>query len=551
MGKQKENRTYQKRVYKHTPQKYYIKDDPNVVRKEKVLEWLARIIAMLFYPIYMIMVGFNKLVKYVKSKDWKSVLNIREVSAFKASKKQNSSPYYKKVSSNSKNSSKKSAATTKGFTFNFLGDDFQARISELVNKCSELFSAHKTIAISALAGIVVLAGGGYAWTQIHKAPMLDLATGEAHHVSVSNKTVALEPLSEKPYIENLSFSSLESYQVIANGKVLTNFRTEAEANQLLDELKKMYTSNAAVEILEAYFNEDVKVSRGYINITKFSGYDELESALAFIIKGTKEEKLHEVKKGENYWVIANYYGINPSDLEKANPNVKPETLQIGQMISLVVPRPLISVCTVEKAAYNTEMPFDVKYEETSSLYKEETKTKVKGVLGEKAVVAKIIRQNGREIDRTIIEETVVSEPVDKVVYKGTKNPPPKMGTGVLSKPTSRGVITSGFGWRWGRRHEGIDIGLPVGSDVKAADGGVVTLATYSSSYGNYIIIDHGGNMSTVYAHNSKLLVKKGEKVYKGQVIAKSGNTGRSTGPHLHFEVRKNGVPQNPTNYVSY
>lgn len=548
MGNQKENRTYQKRVYKRTPQKYYIKGNQRIVRKEKVFEWLVRIIAMLFYPVYMLMVGFNKLVKYVRTKDWKSVLNVKGLSA---SKKQNSNPYYKKASSKSKKGTKKSTSATKGLSFNFLGDDFKTRVSTFLDKYLELLNTHKIIAISVLASIVVLTGGSYAWTHLHKAPTMELATGEAHYVSVSDKTASLEPLLEKPCIENLGFASLESYQIKANGKVLSNFKTEAEANQLLEELKNMYTNNAAVDILEAYFNEEVEVSKGYVKITKFNGYDELESALAFIVKGTKEEKLHEVQKGENYWVIANYYGINPSDLEKANPNVKPETLQIGQKISLVVPRPLISVCTVEQAAYNTEMPFNVTYEETSSLYKEETKTKVKGVLGEKAVVAKITRQNGREIGRIIVEESVVSEPVDKVVYKGTKDPPPKMGTGVLAKPTSRGVITSGFGWRWGKRHEGIDIGLPVGSDIKAADGGVVTLAAYSSSYGNYIIIDHGGNMSTLYAHNSKLLVKKGDKVYKGQVIAKSGNTGRSTGPHLHFEVRKNGVPQDPTNYVNY
>ena len=127
-----------------------------------------------------------------------------------------------------------------------------------------------------------------------------------------------------------------------------------------------------------------------------------------------------------------------------------------------------------------------------------------------------------------------------------------MGTGVLGYPGSRGVITSEFGvWRSYRRHTGIDIGLDVGSSIKAADGGVVTFAGYNSSYGKYIIIDHGGNMTTLYAHNSKLTVGKGEKVYKGQLIALSGNTGYSTGPHLHFEVRINGVPKNPRNYVNF
>lgn len=551
MGKPNNNRTYQKQVYKRTPQKTYIKGNQRITRKEKALEWLARIIAMLFYPVYMLMVGFNKLVKYVKSKDWKTALNLKLVKDTQVSKKQKANPYYKNASSKSKKSKKQTYTAKKDTGFNFINGDFKKRAISIVERYLELMNTHKVAAVSIVAAVAVIFGGGYAVTHIQKAPTVDLATGEAHYVSVAEKNVALEPLAEKPHIDNLSFTSLESYQVVANGKVLTNFKTEAEANQLLTNLKELYTSNTEVEILDAYFSEKVEVVKGYVDITKFSGYDELEAALAFIIKGTKEEKLHEVQKGENYWVIANYYGINPSDLEKANPTVKPETLQIGQKISLVVPKPLISVCTVEQAAYNTEVPFNVTYEETSSLYKDESKTKVKGVLGEKAVVAKVTRQNGREIGRIIVEETLISEPVDKVVYKGTKDPPPRMGTGVLSKPTSRGSVTSEFGWRWGKRHEGIDVGLPVGSDIKAADGGVVTFAGYSSSYGNYVIIDHGGNISTLYGHNSKLLVKKGDKVYKGQLIAKSGNTGRSTGPHLHFEVRKNGVPQNPRNYVKF
>ena len=83
----------------------------------------------------------------------------------------------------------------------------------------------------------------------------------------------------------------------------------------------------------------------------------------------------------------------------------------------------------------------------------------------------------------------------------------------------------------------------------AADGGSVTKACYSGSYGNIIIINHGNGLVTRYAHCSKLLVNKGEKVYKGQHIAKVGNTGNSTGPHLHLEVLKNGVHQNPSKYV--
>jgi len=98
-------------------------------------------------------------------------------------------------------------------------------------------------------------------------------------------------------------------------------------------------------------------------------------------------------------------------------------------------------------------------------------------------------------------------------------------------------------------HAGMDIGVPSGNKIVAAAGGTVIKAAYSGSYGNMVMIDHGGGIVTLYAHNTKLLVKKGDKVSAGQQIAVSGATGRVTGPHLHFEVRVNGNYVNPRNYL--
>ena len=363
---------------------------------------------------------------------------------------------------------------------------------------------------------------------------------------------AIPSVATLPEFKVMSFASVKVYQLKVNGQVIANFKSEEEGLEVQEQLKAMFTDVEGSEIKEVYFSEQVELELGHIEIIEFEAYDTVEDTLAFIVKGTKEEKKHTVQKGENYWVIAQYYDISPYDLEKANPDIKPETIQIGQEISLIVPKPIISVCTVEEASYSDSIAFDVKYEETANLYKGESKTKVNGVYGERAVVAEVIKENGREISRTILSENVVSEPKAKVVYKGTKDPPPRMGTGTLAYPASRGPVTSEFGvWRSYRRHTGIDIGLNIGSTIKAADGGVVTFSGYSSSYGKYIIVDHGGNMTTLYAHNSSLLVGKGDKVFKGQTIAYSGNTGNSTGPHLHFEVRINGVPKNPRNYVNF
>jgi len=113
----------------------------------------------------------------------------------------------------------------------------------------------------------------------------------------------------------------------------------------------------------------------------------------------------------------------------------------------------------------------------------------------------------------------------------------------------RGPVTSPFGSRWGRLHAGIDIGAGTGAPIRAAKGGTVIFAGVMSGYGNVVIIDHGGGLSTLYAHQSRLGTNDGASVAQGQVIGFVGSTGHSTGPHLHFETRVGGSPQNPMRYL--
>jgi murein DD-endopeptidase MepM/ murein hydrolase activator NlpD len=112
-----------------------------------------------------------------------------------------------------------------------------------------------------------------------------------------------------------------------------------------------------------------------------------------------------------------------------------------------------------------------------------------------------------------------------------------------------GTITSPFGFRWGRMHEGIDISVPEGTPVRAAKAGRVILAAYTGGYGNYTCVDHGGGLSSCYAHQSSYAVSPGDEVAQGEVIGYSGNTGSSTGPHLHFEIRVNGTATDPLGYL--
>jgi len=123
-------------------------------------------------------------------------------------------------------------------------------------------------------------------------------------------------------------------------------------------------------------------------------------------------------------------------------------------------------------------------------------------------------------------------------------------------PSARGLIwpvsgpvTSPFGYRWGRLHAGIDIGVPYGTPIHAAASGTVVLAGWTGGYGNYTCIDHGGGMATCYGHQSSYAVSGGAQVSQGQVIGYVGNTGHSFGAHLHFEVRINGNPVDPLGYL--
>jgi murein DD-endopeptidase MepM/ murein hydrolase activator NlpD len=112
-----------------------------------------------------------------------------------------------------------------------------------------------------------------------------------------------------------------------------------------------------------------------------------------------------------------------------------------------------------------------------------------------------------------------------------------------------GTVVSGFGMRWGRMHEGIDITAPTGTSIWAAAAGTVIWSSWRGGYGNCVVVDHGNGLATLYAHASALLVSVGQQVSQGQTVALVGSTGNSSGPHLHFEVRVNGVAVDPLLYL--
>ncbi len=167
---------------------------------------------------------------------------------------------------------------------------------------------------------------------------------------------------------------------------------------------------------------------------------------------------------------------------------------------------------------------------------------------------KVVEVDGRKPPEEIATDEEVKEDLASLERENARieaalaGAPAGAGTGRLIWPVRGGTITSPFGPRGGRLHAGVDIGVPIGTNVYAADTGRVAVSGPTGGYGNYICIQHTRSLSTCYGHNSRLGVRKGESVRKGSVIAKSGNTGNSTGPHVHFETRVGGGPVNPMRY---
>jgi len=121
----------------------------------------------------------------------------------------------------------------------------------------------------------------------------------------------------------------------------------------------------------------------------------------------------------------------------------------------------------------------------------------------------------------------------------------------LLSPVQNALVSSPFGFRWGRPHQGIDLAAPLGTSIQSAEVGKVIYSSWKQGYGNFVAVDHGHGFETHYAHCSKILVHIGQKVRKGQLIARVGNTGNSTGPHLHFEVVANGIHRNPSKFLNH
>lgn len=298
---------------------------------------------------------------------------------------------------------------------------------------------------------------------------------------------------------------------------------------------------------EMHFGEKVEISEAYVSKSLITSAEE---AADQITKDSQKNEIYEVKSGDTLSTIANSHGLFVKEVLALNSGLSENTmLQIGDEIIITVPQPELTIRTVEQSTYEEAFFGEVEYIYNDSWYTTKSVVLQEEEAGYHEVTAMITKQNGTEQSREIISEVVLKEPVCKKIEVGTQTPP------TYIKPLSGGRQTSGYGRRKAptkgasTNHRAIDWATPTGTAIWASCGGTVSVAGWQSGYGYVVYINHPDGNQTRYGHLSKILVSAGQKVKQGQKIALSGNTGRSTGPHLHFELRVNGTPVNPYNYI--
>jgi murein DD-endopeptidase MepM/ murein hydrolase activator NlpD len=231
---------------------------------------------------------------------------------------------------------------------------------------------------------------------------------------------------------------------------------------------------------------------------------------------------------------------------------------VGQEVLVARSVPFLGVKVIREETYEQEVNFKIQQTQDTAKLQGYVNIKQVGQRGVNQILAKVTYIDGVESSREIVSTTVLKEPVNEIVVVGGMKPLEQLpasamntSTGFIWPVDGGGYVSCAFNGYPG--HTGMDIaGLSAGTGVRAAASGtVVMVKNLSTGYGRHVMIDHGGNVQTLYAHNSQIYVKVGDWVEQGQLIAAMGRTGRATGVHLHFEIRINGRYMNPAKYIGY
>ncbi len=347
----------------------------------------------------------------------------------------------------------------------------------------------------------------------------------------------------------MSDMKAEAYGIYIDGTLYAICENEESANKVLKNVQSEFLQEEGEKLTyeKITFKENVEVRQ--ID-TKLAYISSVKQATKKIMSGGEKEEVYTIKDGDTIYDICQKLDVTWDEIKAMNPDIKEESIYPGEKIVLNKATAAATVVTVEKSTFAEKVDYKTKYKKSSDMYEGDSRVEQSGQNGKRVVTARLTRENGEIVKKDVLKEKVIKEPVTEIIVEGTAPRPKTLPTGVLKYPIYGAVLTSEFGWRWGRNHDGVDWGCGVGTPIYAADGGTVTYAGWNSGYGLYVEIDHGSGVRTAYAHCNDLYVSSGEAVYQGQQIASSGNTGYSTGPHLHFEVRVNGSPQDPFSYLN-
>lgn len=348
----------------------------------------------------------------------------------------------------------------------------------------------------------------------------------------------------------------EASGLYVDGKFVGSMTSRAELEGVLDAIKKTYCDGGENE--RAEFVQQVQITDGLYLTESVMVAEKMKEKLTAL---AVEKNEHIVQPGDTLSSLARKYDMTLSELRAMNPEIKNDVIYDGKPITVQRPQPFLRVKVVRTVQYTEAIKYSTEKEYDDTKLVTYEKVKVKGVEGSQNVTAEITYIDGIQQSKTIIAIEVTKQPVTKVVIVGTKKVTNSSGGSIT---VGDGVTTGSMmwpvpichnmsrGWKYG--HYAIDIcNGPVTVRNKpfvAADGGTVVFAGWNSGgYGYMVKIQHANGLQTLYAHCNALYVVTGQKVTRGQTLGLIGSTGRSSGPHLHFEVIKNGSRVNPLLYV--
>ncbi|RKO65562.1 M23 family metallopeptidase [Desulfofundulus salinus] len=331
--------------------------------------------------------------------------------------------------------------------------------------------------------------------------------------------------------------------LVVNDEIKLVVADRRTAQDLVEQLKSRYSvPGAEVRLLEKVSFADVRAPASAIL--------SFQEAFDFIRTGGRQLDRYTVRAGDTLWTIAARAGMPVEELQAANPGLTPERLQVGQELNLSRAVPVINVLATARRTEKREVPFTEERRRDNSMYRGQQRIIQPGKPGLEEVTYQVAYLNGREVSRDVLDRRVIRKSQTRVVAVGSRMLlASRSGTGGrLAWPTV-GAIESPFGPRWGRLHAGVDIAAGTGAPVRAAESGRVTSAGWNGGYGLMVEVYHGDGVVTRYAHLSRIEVRVGQRVERGQLLGRVGSTGSTTGPHLHFEVLVNGRPVNPAQFL--